>query len=60
MKIKELRKQTGLTQTQFGALFGIPMRTIQEWESENRKPPEYIINMIEELLYSRGIIPKEQ
>ncbi len=34
MRIKELRKQTGLTQTQFGALFEIPMRTIQEWESE--------------------------
>jgi DNA-binding transcriptional regulator YiaG len=59
MRIKELRKQTNLTQTQFGELFGIPMRTIQEWEGGSRKPPEYVINMIEELLYRRGLINKE-
>ena len=58
MKIRELRLKTGLTQTEFGALFGIPMRTIQEWELENRKPPEYVINMIEELLYRREIIER--
>ncbi len=58
MRIKELRKKTGLTQTQFGSLFGIPMRTIQEWECERRIPPKYIVDMIEELLYSRGIIKK--
>ena len=59
MRIKELRKQTNLTQTQFGELFGIPMRTIQEWEGGSHKPPEYVINMIEELLYRRGLINKE-
>lgn len=59
MKIRELRKKTKLTQTQFGDLFGIPMRTIQEWECENRKPPEYVVNMIEELLYRRGLIQEE-
>ena len=59
MRIKELRRQTNLTQTQFGELFGIPMRTIQEWEGGSRKPPEYVINMIEELLYRRGLINKE-
>lgn len=58
MKIRELRLKTGLTQTEFGELFGIPMRTIQEWELENRKPPEYVINMIEELLYRREIIER--
>ncbi len=56
MRIRELRKQTGLSQTKFGELFGIPLRTIQHWESENRTPPEYVINMIEELLYFKGIL----
>ena len=51
MRIKELRKEIGYTQAQFGALFGIPMRTIQDWELGYRTPPEYVINMIEELLY---------
>ncbi len=56
MRIKKLRKQTKLTQTKFGELFGIPLRTIQEWESGERKPPEYVIDMIEELLYRRGLL----
>lgn len=57
MRIKELRKKIGLSQTKFGELFGIPMRTIQDWERGYRTPPEYVINMIEELLYLKGYIP---
>lgn len=60
MRIRELRKKTGLTQTNFGALFGIPIRTIQQWESEERRPPEYVINMIEEILCFRGYIKLEK
>lgn len=56
MRIKELRKKIGLSQTKFGELFGIPMRTIQDWELGYRTPPEYVINMIEELLYLKGYI----
>lgn len=59
MKIKEIRKQLGLTQTDFGNLFGIPMRTIQEWENERRTPPQYIINLIEENLKHRGLLKDE-
>ena len=57
MRIKELRRKIGLSQTKFGELFGIPMRTIQDWELGYRTPPEYVINMIEELLYLKGYIP---
>lgn len=56
VRIKELRKKTGYTQKQFGALLGIPMRTIQDWELGYRTPPEYVIDMIEELLYLKGYI----
>ena len=35
------------------------MRTIQKWEGGSRKPPEYVINMIKELIYRRGLIKKE-
>ena len=56
MKIKEIREKLKLTQTQFGALFGIPLRTIQEWELGRRKPPEYVENMIMEILKYRGLI----
>ena len=48
-RIKQLRKSTGLSQTKFGELFGIPMRTIQNWESGEREPAEYIVNMMERI-----------
>ena len=47
MNIKELRKMTGLNQTQFGEIYDIPMRTIQNWESGQRTPPTYVLNLLE-------------
>lgn len=47
MKIKEIRDKTGLTQTEFGDLLGIPMRSIQNWEKGWRTPPQYIVDLIE-------------
>ena len=48
MEIRELRKQLGDTQAEFAARYGIPFRTIQNWEAGTRKPPEYILNLLEE------------
>lgn len=50
MTIKEMRTSMGMTQTEFGNLFGIPLRSIQNWELEIRKPPEYVITLIEKNL----------
>ena len=38
-KIKELRKKTGLSQSKFSAKFGIPVRTLQQWEQGISAPP---------------------
>lgn len=46
-EVKELRAKTGLTQTKFGKLFHIPMRTIQNWENGTNKPPEWAIYLLE-------------
>ena len=46
--IKEMRQETGLSQKDFGKFCcGIPMRTIQNWESGERKCPEYVLKLIE-------------
>ncbi|MBR1571720.1 MAG: helix-turn-helix domain-containing protein [Lachnospiraceae bacterium] len=45
-KIKELRKSTGLSQSKFSAKFGIPVRTLQQWEQGISAPPEYLIRMM--------------
>ena len=44
--IKELRERTGLTQTEFGAFLGIPMRTIQNWEGFVSTCPSYVVDLI--------------
>lgn len=35
-----------MTQKEFTEKLGIPKRTIEDWESKRRHPPEYIINLI--------------
>lgn len=35
MKIKELRKKEGLSQTEFAQIIGVSMRTVQNWEANN-------------------------
>ena len=47
MTIKEMRKATGMTQQQFAELLRIPKRTLQDWEYEKAKTPEYTEFLIE-------------
>lgn len=50
LTIKELRAQTGMNQRAFADRFGIPVRTLQEWEQERREPPDYVVAMIRTIL----------
>jgi DNA-binding transcriptional regulator YiaG len=47
MNFKELRQQSGMNLTQFGKYFGIPYRTIQNWEAGLRECPEYLLHLME-------------
>lgn len=42
-----LRKETGMKRTEFAKYFGIPYRTMQDWELGNRKMPEYLLRLME-------------
>lgn len=44
--ILELRKETGLNRAEFSQHFGIPLRTVEDWEAGRRTPPEYIPRLI--------------
>lgn len=59
MTIKELRKASGMTQTAFGEYFGIPMRTIQNWESGTSECPRYLSDLVEFKLKSDRKIPQD-
>lgn len=39
-----------LSQTELAKRFGIPLRTVQDWYAGKRMPPEYVVNMIHQLL----------
>ena len=41
-----LRKSTGLNRKEFAMYFGIPYRTIQDWELGNRQMPEYLLRLM--------------
>ena len=60
MTIKEMRALTGMSQAKFGEYFGIPMRTIQNWENDVSKCPQYVVDLIEyKLIKEQLIFPKE-
>lgn len=48
MDIREMRAQLGDTQSEFAARYHIPFRTIQNWESGTRRPPEYVVSLLEQ------------
>ena len=54
MTIRELREKTGLSQSKFADLLHIPVRTIQVWEINQRKPPIYVNELIEKVLRYEG------
>ena len=47
MNIREMRTRLGDTQSEFAARYQIPFRTVQNWETGVRKPPEYILSLLE-------------
>lgn len=46
-RVKDLRESTGMNRKEFCEYFGIPYRTVTEWERGTRKMPEYVLRMIE-------------
>lgn len=45
-KIRRIRISAGLSQAQFAEKYGIPKRTLEDWERGIRKPQQYVINLL--------------
>lgn len=54
--LKELREASGMNKTQFAEHFGIPYRTIQNWEYGKRECPEYLLELMKYKLTKEGLI----
>lgn len=45
-KLISLREETGMNRREFAEYFGIPYRTMQDWELGNRQMPEYLLRLM--------------
>lgn len=45
-KLIELRVSTGMKRREFAEYFGIPYRTLQDWELGNRAMPDYLLRLM--------------
>lgn len=57
MNMHEIRKKTGLSQARFSKKYGVPLRTVQDWELGNRTPPEYVLINLNMAVEMEKIIP---
>ena len=45
-QVRTLRESTGMNRKEFCIYFGIPYRTMTEWELGHRKLPDYVLRMM--------------
>ena len=45
-EVKTLRKALGMNRREFCEYYGIPYRTVQDWECEKRELPEYVLRLM--------------
>lgn len=47
---KEIREYSGLSRAEFSRVYGIPVRTLEDWESGKRTAPPYMVNMLKRIV----------
>lgn len=45
-EIREIREKTGMSRAEFSRAYGIPVRTLEDWEAEKRKCPDYVTKLL--------------
>ena len=45
--INEIRTSSGMSRAEFSRTYGIPVRTLEDWESERRQCPRYICQLLD-------------
>lgn len=44
---ERIRKMLGVSRAEFSRRYGIPLRTLEEWDAGRRVPPEYVVRLLE-------------
>ena len=50
MTIKELRDLLNVSRAEFSRRYGIPSRTLEDWERGKRTPPPYVVTLLERVV----------
>ncbi|TCS82393.1 helix-turn-helix domain-containing protein [Muricomes intestini] len=59
-RVRKLRESTGMNRKEFCAYFGIPYRTVTEWELGHRKLPVYVLRMLEYQIKMEKLAKKQR
>lgn len=46
LTFKKLRQVSGLTQVKFAKEYGVPLRTLEKWDTGERTPPSYVLELL--------------
>ena len=44
--IKEIRESMGMSRAEFSRVYNIPVWTLEDWEADKRKCPEYVVSLL--------------
>lgn len=48
MTVKEIREKIlGISRAEYSRRYGIPVRTLEDWDAGIRKPPKWVVNLLE-------------
>lgn len=50
MDISSIRQISGKKRAEFSRIYGIPLRTLEDWESNRRKCPDYVLMLLERVV----------
>lgn len=56
MTFRELRRASGMTQREIAKYFGIPARTVEDWDAGKSACASYLLQLMEYKLRNEGII----
>ena len=56
--LRAMRKEADMTQRQFAGYFGIPIRTLEDWERGIRHMPDYLIRLLIYKMEMEGLVKK--
>ena len=47
MTVSEIRAMLGISRAEFSRRYGMPVRTLEEWDAGRRTPSEWVVKLIE-------------